>query len=103
MSAHTPGPWKAATQGAADRQSWFVRTVKDAPYREAIPFVAVMYGTSDAEREANARLIAAAPELLALLIRVEDAFFDARIPAAELDQLRKDLTATIAKAQGRSA
>src|ERR1043166_1656060 len=53
-SAHTPGPWKAGPQGL------FVVAPRNR--------ICTLYGNRDsineAEQEANARLIAAAPELL---------------------------------------
>ena len=60
MSEHTPGPWRVETRGGmAGRE---VRAV-------ATYVVATVNTTSNDEgnREANARLIAAAPELLTAL------------------------------------
>lgn len=61
MIAHTPGPWK--THGAhAD-------IVSDAAHRKG-DFVAAPYGSNSEERDANALLIAAAPEMAAALLRI---------------------------------
>ena len=63
---HTPGPWKVITGAVYTAQS----TGKVVPIasmdREA------GNGTSLVEREANARLIAAAPELLKALEEIAD-------------------------------
>ena len=61
MGDHTKGPWWA--------DGFFVHAGENGP------IVAQMYGASDPEirpcREANARLIAAAPELLEALLAVD--------------------------------
>jgi hypothetical protein len=64
MSAHTPGPWFVAEganhegdyapAGSVRNETWWIAKVEDAP-----------------EAEANARLIAAAPELLEALRKIE--------------------------------
>lgn len=53
MSAHTPGPWFIGA-------SLGIHTNNGMPYIANVPT-----GRGDKQREANARLIAAAPELLA--------------------------------------
>lgn len=53
-----------------------------------------------AETEANARLIAAAPDLLAALISLAEFVEDVAIKPAELQELQEALRA-IAKAEGR--
>lgn len=68
---HTPGPWKAVEPAAIDWRDPFVQTA-DGESTVALtcgggPGVAI---TAPAQR-ANARLIAAAPELLEALIRLE--------------------------------
>lgn len=61
MSSHTPGPWKLKRSGAiSDADGELVATTG---YR-------VRVGSD--EDDANARLIAAAPELLALLTELID-------------------------------
>lgn len=59
MSAHTPGPWKLSEEDTGMNDSG---TILD-PYGHVI--VTDVYGRTDDEAEANARLIAAAPDLLA--------------------------------------
>ena len=63
MSAHTPGPWRVAMYlGGA----W---TVTSSPLSEPRggEIVEVVYGPNGGTSKANARLIAAAPELLEAL------------------------------------
>ena len=52
---HTPGPWDVAPNGAAEPTIW--------KGKRAVAFLADGHG--DARRNANAHLIAAAPDLLA--------------------------------------
>lgn len=76
---YTPGPWR--NQGRCDvRQRCIVHEVGGGQraiaeiYREALP-----------EHDANARLIAAAPDLLAALRRIHAAFVSARNQAIAND------------------
>jgi hypothetical protein len=64
---HTPGPWVAYQTGGL-LSPWNVR-----PEDKSIEYVAGTFGRKEKEQEANARLIAAAPELLQSLIKVCDA------------------------------
>jgi len=100
MAAHTPGPWHV-TKGPAPRE---IRA-DDGPYIASVYDVAVTYG----ERNANARLIAAAPELLD---RVMDAVLvleairenwgdDHPGLLKTIDEELPPLRAAIAKAEGR--
>ena len=88
MSKHTPGPWQ--TTKAGYRCGDLVLPVSDA---RSICQVS----TAHAEHEANARLIAAAPELLAALKRAINACETSKPPKWELDSYR----AIVAKAEGR--
>ena len=97
MSAHTPGPWAAVNNNdmywqindAEGRQlvdalaSWFLRNSTNKPEEEED------WATS----EANARLIAAAPELLAALRDLAEHYSDDRY-----DPLWSAARAAIAKA-----
>lgn len=56
MAKHTPGPWEAV--------SW---TVFPESYGDSICTMGLYAKRADSEHEANARLIAAAPELLSVL------------------------------------
>jgi len=60
MSKHTPGPWTYFVGNANGRGLVRVETARDAPH--AGLFVCSMH--RGAEAEANARLIAAAPDML---------------------------------------
>lgn len=64
MSEHTPGPW--AVNPALAQVDAFVLSPSQAP----IPVCQMLWPTderSEAETEANARLVAAAPDILAAL------------------------------------
>lgn len=114
MSAHTPGPWRydettlSICRGLVsieDVGAFQVMPAKDAQH-------AIAYVPNDLareEQEANARLIAAAPELLAacreaLKWQDEDEFGNA-VPdefcTPAYQAFRAQLRAAIAKAEGR--
>ena len=59
MSKHTPGPWEVADHGR------FISIV--TPNRALLASIRLGGFVSDCEAKANARLIAAAPQLLATL------------------------------------
>ncbi len=60
MSKHTPGPWSLSYDDRPNME-WNIHVVvQDQPH------LAVCFMTSDGPSEANAKLIAAAPALLAL-------------------------------------
>lgn len=65
MSEHTPGPWRACNNYGYSIWRIF------ASWRTGSKTVAEVVGDS-AETEANARLIAAAPEMLELLAEIRD-------------------------------
>jgi hypothetical protein len=87
---HTPGTWVAKT--------YSTETVRDAVGIYAgsmvLPIVPDIAGRSLEECDANIRLIAAAPDLLACLLDVLDA--DGDLNAMDFDRYR----AAIAKATG---
>lgn len=103
MSAHTPGPWHV-TAGPYPRE---IRA-DDGPFIASVYDVAVTYG----ERNANARVLAAAPELLEALKAMLEELETAEVT---LDQQFRCLgdpprqpsaavvaaTTAIAKAEGR--
>ena len=101
---HTPGPWKTQTHISLDRLE-----IRDADGRR-IAVCAMDFPMSAKTHDANARLIAAAPELLAALAEAVD----------ELEQMHRHYygncpggcpacvaidkaRAAIAKAEGRAA
>ncbi len=63
-SKHTPGPWEV------DRYYWTLQRRLFGDDEPEVQIIGRISETEDDEREANARLIAAAPELLAELIAI---------------------------------
>jgi len=63
MNGHTPGPWRYRL--VASCKAWVVESVKNS-----IASV-LLWRSAPQESEANARLIAAAPDLLALVDALE--------------------------------
>lgn len=95
MSKHTPGNWEAVHRSGSNVQI----ESRDYPAGR----LATVYGnaTNDHERDANARLIAAAPDLLAalemlLFLNIEIRVLDAAVGHEALSRAR----AAIAKARG---
>jgi hypothetical protein len=103
-SAHTPGPWTVASvENTLRGRVYFVRAI-----REGKPVVVADCGLTAespptrAECEANARLIAAAPELLAALKTLIRAVADAgkEGTAGDLGRAESQARAALAKAEG---
>lgn len=112
--AHTPGPWSV---GPAD---WIISQKhgvgwRNFPVRAPGGYdVAMVYSDEDdAEQEANVRLIASAPELLATLKRMRELFEQLsdgdwrHLDATYVDQLidsdgLRGCDLAIARAEGRS-
>ena len=94
MSKHTPGPWRTG-KGAGSRY-----TVYDKFSQRVGDFFEGVMATqrSDEECAANARLGAAAPDLLAMLVEAHD-IIDA-IGQPETAEVAARMRATIAKAKG---
>jgi len=87
---HTPGHWKHG-EGVCNHKVYSVaQPEKDEIVR--------CYGDTPEEAEANARLIAAAPELLEALNRIADMVFDD--PSQPLGHIRAIIRVAIAKAGG---
>jgi hypothetical protein len=86
---HTPGPWHPVTLGASPDHAWAI----DSELHEVARLPE--WTDNQAEAEANARLIAAAPELLEALRNLTH-------PMASDEDLSHAL-AVIAKAEGRDA
>ena len=90
MSKHTPGPWEIETGRPLE-----------VVLRADGTAVGAAYG-SDSEAEANARLIAAAPDLLDIAQRVvaecTDTFHDPADMSPEWVAIYRDARAAIAKA-----
>jgi hypothetical protein len=101
MSAHTPGPW---TDESGDGSKWGVFDADGRAVALAQQIVSLRVDVYQAERTANARLIAAAPELLAALVAMNTL---AKGPSAGVTQAQKReviaaADAAIAKAMGVS-
>lgn len=108
---HTPGPWIIEHQKPHLEDGYVGITHKSNVYGEAHEDLAIVVWQMDDDRrkgkrsltcEANARLIAAAPELLAVLKDLKDYFaewkeFDGSMPFADR------VNAAIAKATGNQA
>ena len=90
---HTPGPWTAFYK--AKYNEWHVAVPSGSGWNLAL-FSDGLEGP-DEDREANARLIAAAPDLLYALQLICDAGAE-RIGISHMDRAR----AAVAKAEGRS-
>lgn len=115
--AHTPGPWQAGKRNVAEVDGFRFYRIPISGQGQAIASV----WDGSAERvfpgftngEANAALIIAAPDLLAALKECEshltdfandvvsDSDHDPSV-AAELELLRRQVAAVIAKAEGRT-
>jgi hypothetical protein len=102
MSAHTPGPW---TDESGDGSKWGVFDADGRAVALAQQIVSLRVDVYQAERTANARLIAAAPDLLAALVEcVVDmqATEDFYGPHTKAQEVMAAARAAIAKAEGRA-
>lgn len=101
---HTPGPWRLAGKYKGDHGSFWLETEFPMPVFELVPVVGV-----PSEHLANARLVAAAPELLEALKETLPFMIDiakARHPQFEPTMADDDSAIgkamrAIAKAEGR--
>ena len=96
MSGHTPGPWGIFnidnyTIGECENTKTLGRVIAVTAHHSVNPF----YGIENEEAKANARLVAAAPDLLAACKEAEQKF---RVET----ETYKMLVAAIAKAEGGS-
>jgi len=111
---HTPGPWKVEvwdySHATPPRKELNVQSAKNllatlqCDHDENNEFI-----VPKAEAEANARLIAAAPDLLAALVSIEGLLFEAHSDIPEEMRARRDVNsaltrarAAIAQAEGRA-
>lgn len=100
MAAHTSGPWKANEEAAGDASVFVGSNLGDTDEtKNGGMWVARCLGP---DRKANARLIAAAPDLLAILQQIiETVDFErgaSKEDGPEAEQLLIDARAAIAKA-----
>ena len=91
--AHTPGPWAAYPPEFTDGKCWTVQTDSGMTVR--------VCGGDTPENGGNARLIAAAPELLALLNRMVQYVDEYPTGGYHMNDVLKQCRDTIAKAEGR--
>lgn len=95
MSPHTPGPWQAQRRAGSD---YGYEVVADRKRR-------IIAETICGEHDANAHLIAAAPELLEALKACKDFLDGVPRPSGiriHLDELSDTAEQVIAKAEGRA-
>lgn len=103
---HTPGPWlirEFPTRGGARPQLWVMDATPDRDGKVMANAICSVTGTNPAE-QANARLIAAAPEMLAACRGLLDALES--MGALDHPDLRSDVAATrdaVARATGQPA
>lgn len=93
MTKHTPGPWWADTGCRCENI-----TIYGTETGDAVDVCDVVYRGDEIQIEANARLIAAAPDLLAaleLILTAEERGFGA-------DYIKGCARAAIAKAKGKT-
>ena len=106
MTAHTPGPWTLLAR--PDHARGFKVTDADGEFVSYLPASRYHDERRDGEAESNARLMAAAPDLLAALQTVTTALHSCCLVITD-DEARKDALemvadarAAIAKARGES-
>ncbi len=92
MSKHTPAPWKL--EGTT--------TICNADQTVGIAHIST-YSTEPSEAEANARLIAAAPELLEALQKIVAIHMESHNPMQARGDMHEAARAAIAKAEGGAA
>jgi hypothetical protein len=98
VSAHTPGPWEIAPQ-IANEGIWIERPNAKSGEPDEICHCTTAT-VPEGEATANARLIAAAPDLLTFAHNVIAAL-EENGADANLANMLADAKATIAKAEGR--
>lgn len=86
MAAHTPGPWDYHELTRINPRTLHVRN-RDISRGVCELSAAKWENTSAEEMEANARLIAAAPDLLAALVKCEDLLAELETGGAENPEL----------------
>lgn len=94
MSAqHTPGPWITHPwSGGSDDPRWRVIQRGSSGGAPGLAVVHPRWNAQGATVEANARLIAAAPEMLALLLRLQESaayWGDYAVPLGIVDDINK--------------
>jgi hypothetical protein len=102
MTQHTPGPWMFCT----DSGGLVVETAYPGSKQFLIAQVKTRYPAGDGLHHANARLIAAAPDLLEALKEarssLEDVDWD-EFSTPAVEKLMRQCDAAIAKAEGKNS
>lgn len=99
MSKHTPGPWRVAECGT--KGCWCRTIVADVPDIVDDGDSDFHIITSGSLRKHNANLVAAAPELLEALKRLQLAYTNSHSPSVRADCWKQAADA-IAKATGET-
>ena len=100
MSQHTEGPWKVSQIDALKVRAW---VWTDRPYPQGVCVAEVRSETIlESELAANARLIAAAPVLLAACKKAAEQY-RLFLRGSEIVTEERALLAAIAQAEGRAA
>lgn len=95
---HTPGPWEYCTGPSLNGRYHTVETKRDKDEDQLM--ICECYEGTDEQNEANARLMAAAPDMLDALQLVLDTYgFDSSTDSS----IWQTVTAAIAKATGEAA
>jgi hypothetical protein len=103
MTAHTPGPWGVSAELHNRDERFILSDGEGGPVIAAVwPMGEDFDGTDDGTREANARLVAAAPELFEALRATSDDLADlsgllADRHAVVLNTIRDRIDAALAK------
>lgn len=101
MIKHTPGPWTMSrpmgTGHLEGREPWFWVSADRTLNLQVAP---CPDGFVVGENEANARLIAAAPDLLDVLLRAKDVIEALDGTSTENEKLVDDYRAVLAKVEG---
>ena len=93
MTRHTLGPWRARKPNSPYALgNWIVE--------HADLLIARLFGPNDAENEANARLVAASPDMLAALEGIRKALHSPNNSLRDRAEAWDNLDAAIAKARG---
>lgn len=99
MAKHTPGPWRLIVDRKSTPGGW---TVERPLIGTDGWTIADMLAVNTPERAANARLIAAAPELLAAIERAIAALHSDGAPALQRDRALAVLDAALVAASGEA-
>ena len=108
MSAHTPGPWAFSRWDEFGGRRFYVSQADGAPYTPHFSDVAALIAETVVDerasiQEANARLIAAAPDLLAALKELLDVSASPLYRPATKADAERHARAAIAKATTKEA